>query len=102
MTRRELVAALVLTAITLPPLCVFGGLYYLSEAERVAMGRPLAPPADPDIGLSSLYFFAVINIPTAVVWLAVLARYVLRKTPNQSLDQTADRIQRSGEPIVRR
>jgi hypothetical protein len=102
MTRRELVAAWVLTAITLPPLCVFGSLYYLSEAERFAMGRPLAPPADPDIGLSALYFFAVINIPTAVVWLAVLARYVLRKTPNQSLDQTADRIQRSGEPIVRR
>jgi hypothetical protein len=24
------------------------------------------------------------------------------KTPNQSLDQTADRIQRSGEPMVRR
>jgi hypothetical protein len=102
MTRRELVAALVLTAITLPPLCVFGSLYYLSEAERVAMGRPLPPPGDPNIGLSAMYFFAVINIPTAVVWLAVLARYVLRKTPNQSLDQTADRIQRSGEPIVRR
>jgi len=94
MTRRELVAALVLTAITLPPLFVFGCLYYQSEAERVAMGHPLPPPGDPNIGLSLLRLVAVINIPTAVVWLAVLARYVLRKTPNHKLDQMADRIQR--------
>jgi len=90
MTRRELVAVLVLTAITLPPLCIFGGLHYLSEAERVAMGRPLPPPGDPNIGLSLLYVLGAINIPTVLAWLSLLVRYALTKAPNHAMQRTRE------------
>jgi hypothetical protein len=92
MTRRELVAVLVLTAITLPPLCFFGGLYYLSDAERVAMGRPLPPPGDPNIGLSLLYVLGAINIPTVLAWLSLFGRYTWTKTANHAIQRTRDKV----------
>jgi hypothetical protein len=96
MTRRELVAVLVLTAITLPPLCICGGHYYLSEAERVAMGRPLPPPGDPNIGLSLLYVLGAINIPTVLAWLSLLVRYAWTKAPNHAMQRTRDKIGTDG------
>lgn len=83
--RRELVAVLVLTAITATPFCVFGRLYVLSEAERVAMGRPVPPPGDPNIGLGLLYVLAAFNIPTGLAWLWLLVRYAWRRTRDDSL-----------------